>query len=46
MRMLTILAFALALTACSNLKVQWSMSYMTDNLKADLEEAQRAEKGE
>ena len=30
------------LAACSNLKLQWSASYMTDNLAADLRQAQQS----
>ena len=32
-----------ALTGCANLKFQWSASYATDNLLADLQRPQAAE---
>lgn len=41
--LLAILAGALSLTGCANLKFQWSASYQTDNLKADIEAARKAE---
>lgn len=33
----------LALSGCANLKFQWSASYATDNLLADLQRAHAAE---
>jgi hypothetical protein len=33
---LIVIALAMAFAGCSNLKVEWVMSYKTDNLKEDL----------
>ena len=38
-----VLATLLALAGCANLKFQWSASYATDNLIADLRRAHAAE---
>jgi hypothetical protein len=44
MKRLIVLAAALALAGCANLKFQWSASYQTDNLAADIEAAQAEKK--
>jgi hypothetical protein len=39
MKRLIAIALLLALPGCANLKFQWSASYATDDLQADIEEA-------
>lgn len=39
MKRVILMIAAVLLTGCANLKFQWSASYMTDNLAADLRKA-------
>lgn len=39
MKKLTVIALVLALGGCANIRFQWSASYATDNVLADLERA-------
>jgi hypothetical protein len=38
MKRMIVIALLLALPGCANLKFQWSASYATENLRADLED--------
>lgn len=44
MKKIVALLAALALSGCANLKFQWSASYQTDNLAADIEAAREERK--